>query len=93
MEDASYRTHQRLECFLRRHVSQEVCDALRISEACIVVGQNYGHAFKFVALTDDQLFILANPPQNENDLELTIELQHIKELHQVCEWHCLNRVN
>lgn len=80
MEDGGYRTNQRLECFIKRHLGQNVSDSLRISEPCIVVGENYGHAFKFAALTNDRLFILANPPQTENDIELTIELQHITEI-------------
>ena len=83
MEDGGYRTNQRLECFFKRHLGQKVSDALRISEPCIVVGENYGHAFKFVALTDEKLFILANPPQTEQDIELAIELQNITEINHV----------
>ena len=83
MEDGGYRKNQRLECFFKRHLGQRVSDALRISEPCIVVGESYGHAFKFVALTDRKLFILANPPQTENDFELIIELQDIAEIKNV----------
>jgi len=83
MEDGGYRTNQRLQCFFKRHLGQRVCDALRISEPCIVVGESFGHAFKFIALTDSKLFILANPPQTEQDIELTIELQNIAEINDV----------
>ena len=83
MEDGGYRTNQRLECFFKRTLGQGVSDALRISEPCIIVGENYGHAFKFVALTDSKLFILANPPQTDQDIELTIELQCITEINNV----------
>lgn len=77
MEDGGYRKNQRLECFFNRYFGKQVCDTLRISEPCIVVGENYAHAFKFVTLSDDKLFILANPPQNESDIELSIKLQSI----------------
>ena len=84
MEDGGYRTHQRVECFVKRHLGQEVCNSLRISEPCIVVGGSYSHAFKFIVLTDDTLFIFANPPQAENDIEMRIDLQQISEVKYVC---------
>ncbi|XP_065066556.1 uncharacterized protein C12orf56-like [Rhopilema esculentum] len=83
MEDGGYRTHQRVECFVKRHLGQDVCNSLRISEPCIVVGGSYSHAFKFIVLTDDTLYIFANPPQAENDIEMRIELQQISEVKYV----------
>ncbi len=75
--------HQRLETFFKRHFCEEICDALRIAEPCVIVGPTFDHAFKFVVLTNDVLYILANPPKSENDVEMSIELQHIHDANQV----------
>eukprot|EP00794_Sanderia_malayensis_P005939 gene5939-6629_t len=83
LSDGAQRSYQRLEFFFKRHFSEEICDALRCAEPCIVVGQKHDHAFKFVVLTDHALYILANPPKTENDIELSIELQCIFDINQV----------
>ena len=56
----------------------------------MVVSQNYDHAFKFIVLTDDTLYILANPPQLGSDIESSIGLQFVNDINQV---FCIDIVN
>ncbi|XP_031796776.1 uncharacterized protein C12orf56 homolog isoform X2 [Sarcophilus harrisii] len=58
------RRNSRLDYFLKRHLRQEVYDAIRTYELCIVVSDTEHKTFKYVVLSDKFIYVTENPPRS-----------------------------
>ncbi|XP_036617729.1 uncharacterized protein C12orf56 homolog [Trichosurus vulpecula] len=58
------RRNSRLDSFLKRHLRQEVYDAIRAYELCIVVSDTEHRTFKYVVLSDRVIYLTENPPRS-----------------------------
>ncbi|XP_043820827.1 uncharacterized protein C12orf56 homolog [Dromiciops gliroides] len=58
------RRNSRLDSFLKRHLRQEVYDAIRAYELCIVVSDTEHRTFKYVVLSDRLIYLTENPPRS-----------------------------
>ncbi|XP_072511364.1 uncharacterized protein C12orf56 homolog isoform X2 [Notamacropus eugenii] len=58
------RRNSRLDSFLKRHLRQEVYDAIRAYELCVVVSDTEHRTFKYVVLSDRLIYLTENPPRS-----------------------------
>ncbi|XP_020845845.1 uncharacterized protein C12orf56 homolog [Phascolarctos cinereus] len=58
------RRNSRLDSFLKRHLRQEVYDAIRAYELCIVVSNTEHRTFKYAVLSDKLIYLTENPPKS-----------------------------
>ena len=77
------KSHQRVDSFLKRHLSQRNYEGIRAVERCIVVSEEFNHAFKFVVLGDVCLYILENPPRLQKDIQFSVDIKDIVSVTQV----------
>ncbi|XP_074076887.1 uncharacterized protein C12orf56 homolog isoform X2 [Macrotis lagotis] len=58
------RRNSSLDSFLKRHLRQEVYDAIRAYELCLVVSDTELRTFQYVVLSDRLIYLTENPPRS-----------------------------
>ena len=69
--------YQKVYNFLKRTLSQERYEGIRLIEPCVVVAQGFNKAFKYAVLGDEMLYVTENPPKASRDINMTIDLSTI----------------
>lgn len=75
--DEGLQKHQKVDSFLKRSLTQERYEGVRVIEPCVVVSEGFNKAFKFAVLGDELLYITENPPRTYKDIRLTVDLAEI----------------
>ena len=75
--DDCVQKYQKVYNFLKRVLSQERYEGIRLVEPCIVVARGFNKVFKYAVLGDEMLYVTENPPKSSKDINMTIDLSSI----------------
>lgn len=76
MEDCAQK-YQKVYNFLKRVLSQERYEGIRLVEPCVLVAPGFNKVFKYAVLGDEMLYITENPPKSSKDINMAIDLSTI----------------
>lgn len=66
--------HQKVYSFLKRTLSQEHYEGVRVIEPCVIVTDGFNRTFQFAVLGSEILYITENPPRTAKDIKITVDL-------------------
>ena len=66
--------HQKVYSFLKRTLSQEHYEGVRVIEPCVIVTHGFNRTFQFAVLGSEILYITENPPRTAKDIKITVDL-------------------
>ena len=66
--------HQKVYSFLKRTLSQDRYEGVRVIEPCVIVADGFNKTFQFAVLGDEMLYITENPPKTSKDIKIKVDL-------------------
>lgn len=72
--DSLTKRSSKFDNFLKKNLDEHSYDKVRAYEACIVCSSKETKAFKYVVLSDEQLYLTENPPKT---ISVAVELSDI----------------
>lgn len=81
--------HQKVYSFLKRTLSQEHYEGVRVIEPCVIVTDGFNRTFQFAVLGSEILYITENPPRTAKDIKITVDLAcvtSVELIHDVAEF-------
>lgn len=87
--------HQKVYSFLKRTLSQERYEGVRVIEPCVIVTDGFNRTFQFAVLGSEILYITENPPRTAKDIKITVDLACVTsvELVSFCFKHVVSNFN
>ncbi|XP_068758501.1 uncharacterized protein C12orf56-like [Montipora capricornis] len=81
--------HQKVYSFLKRNLSQERYEGVRVIEPCVIVADGFNRTFQFAVLGSEMLYITENPPKIAKDIKIKVDLAcvtSVQLIHDVAEF-------